>query len=278
MMLKSVKVFRQVSIPIGSRTRNLSVHKQLSANKTGLSYELDSTMRDGHHDMVTFGAGFLRSVSSLEEQAHTLESLRLAYLAMETSLDGLDENCRAAVFWKKFGKDLRKADKLEKDVETLSAQIGSGCALRTPAAERYAAAILEVSNNAINNDPRSKGDLLLGHAYVRYLADLFGGTWLGKPTKLVLKLEEQPTFYNTPAHILAGKKAYIESFYQALNDAGSDMGPERWHEVVLEARKAYKYNADIYRENPGFVMGAMKGGVMLTAAYVGSRLSGSMKA
>jgi hypothetical protein len=43
---------------------------------------------------------------------------------------------------------------------------------------------------------------------------------LGNPTKLALNLKEQPTFYVFPPAIAVDRMAYIESFYQALNDSG----------------------------------------------------------
>jgi hypothetical protein len=50
----------------------------------------------------------------------------------------------------------------------------------TPASDRYVDCIQKASFEMLEGDPQSKGDLLLAHAYVRYLADAFGGSMLGK--------------------------------------------------------------------------------------------------
>lgn len=130
--------------------------KDIKSNKSGLSWELDRTMRDGHHDMKTFGLGFLRSVSSVEQQAHTMASLQPAYAVLEHALDKSvesKEETRASKFWKKFSRDVRRATSLANDVVALG-----GNNLPIPAAARYVAAIQDAAENVDeNNDISSKG-------------------------------------------------------------------------------------------------------------------------
>ena len=66
-----------------------SILKTSSANKTGLSYQLDGTMRSGAHDMKTFGAGTLRSLSSLEALNVFFHGHLQFYGAMERHLDAM---------------------------------------------------------------------------------------------------------------------------------------------------------------------------------------------
>ena len=93
-------------------SKQLSIFSQLKANKEGLSFELDSTMRDGHHDMKLFVVGFMRAVSNKKEKAHQLESLRKAYQSLEDSFDSIEENTRAYIFWNKIKNAVRKTDAL----------------------------------------------------------------------------------------------------------------------------------------------------------------------
>jgi len=232
-----------------TRTRALSLYKQLQHNKTGLSYELDSTMRDGHHNMQLFVTGFCRSISSPVEQAHTFESLRQAYAALEDALDAAPPTTRAAQFWAQFQGVLRKAPALRADVETLGGFDGP-----TPAAARYADTIRAAAADTVTG-----GDLLLAHGYVRYLADLFGGSFLGRPTQVALQLPQPLRFYHTPDHVRLNRKDFIDSFYAALNDAGEAMDAQRRQALVEEARRAYKCNEAIYLERPGFLLGAAAG-------------------
>lgn len=260
------------------QSRKFSIFKKLRNNKSGLSFALDSTMRDGHHDMKLFGLGFLRSISHPVEQAHTLKSLSLAYSALEESLDSIGSHTRAAKFWKIFKGDLRKAQSLKLDIE-----IFGGFSGPTLAAEKYAAAIyaaayeshsgLSVQGGSLNQDEdESRGDLLLAHAYVRYLADLFGGSFLGRPTQLAFSLKGPPNFYYLNNRILMDRKSYINAFYKALNEAGQGMDEERQHKLVLEARRAYKYNAEIYKERPHLYVGAIKGASKIAVGIVRERL------
>ena len=249
------------------RVQHASKFKDLKSNKEGLSWELDVTMREGHHDMKTFGLGFLRSVSSTEHQAHTMASLRAPYSVLEEAFDHMDENSRAGIFWKIFGKDVRKAHLLAADVKSLG-----GNNIPTPAAARYVASIQRASEDVYNGDPASKGDLLLGHAYVRYLADLFGGSMLGNPTRLALALEKQPTFYEFPPAISVNKMAYIENFYSELNVAGVSIDETRRMQIVEEAKNAFGHNAEIYKERPYLILGAIRGGGNIAAGYLKERI------
>ena len=261
---------RQVmKIGFKCQQRFSSSYQQIKANKTGLSWELDSTMRDGHHDMITFGLGFARSVSSIKQQAHTMASLAAPYAVLENAFDDTPMTSRAGKFWHVLGADVRKADALMSDVQNLY----GGNSLPTPAAGRYVASIQNASREMIEGEPESKGDLLLAHAYVRYLADLFGGSFLGHPTRLALALKDVPEFYRPSQGphaelIKADRAVFIERFYQQLNDAGKGMSVERQAQVVEEARRAFKHNADIYTEQPGFLIGAAAGSLKLAFGYL----------
>ena len=247
--------------------QHASNFKDLKSNKEGLSYALDSTMRDGDHDMKTFGLGFLRSVSSTAHQAHTMASLRAPYSVLEDAFDRAQPNSRAAIFWKHFGNDVRKAALLEHDLKSLG-----GNDIPTPAAAKYVASIQRASEDMIEGDPASKGDLLLGHAYVRYLADLFGGSMLGNPTRLALALKKQPTFFDFPPAISVDRMAYIESFYKELNVAGLGMDEIRQNQIVKEAKDAFRHNAEIYKERPYLYLGAIRGGGNIAAGYLRERM------
>ena len=266
---RSVLVTRVPSIYSRVCVQHASKFKDLKSNKEGLSYALDSTMRDGDHDMKTFGLGFLRSVSSTEHQAHTMASLRAAYSVLEDALDRAEPNSRAAIFWKQFGDDVRKAARLENDVKSLG-----GNHLPIPAAAKYVASIQRASEDMIEGDPASKGDLLLGHAYVRYLADLFGGSMLGYPTRLALSLKRQPTFYDLPPAIsaTANRMAYIECFYKELNVAGRGMDEIRQQQIVKEAKLAFAHNAEIYEERPDLLFGALEGGGNIASGYLREKM------
>jgi hypothetical protein len=64
---------------------------------------------------------------------------------------------------------------------------------------------------------------------------------LGNPTKLALNLKEQPTFYVFPPAIAVDRMAYIESFYQALNESGMQMDDTRKKQILQEGNLDLQY-------------------------------------
>lgn len=96
--------------------------KLSSANKHGLSKQLDSTMHDGSHDMKAFGLGFLRSLATRHEQQRMKVFLWHTYTTLEESLDRC--NGPSATVWAAYEKDLRRKDALEEDLEMLEVPAG----------------------------------------------------------------------------------------------------------------------------------------------------------
>lgn len=251
-------------------SRKLSL-KDIQSNKHGLSFELDVTMREGHHDMKLFGLGFLRSISTKKHQAHTLASLHAPYAVMEALLDKqveIGSNIKLKKFWEKIDRDVRKAWVLKHDVASLG-----GNDLPLTAAARYVSTIQKAATNRDQNDPSSEGDLLLAHMYVRYLADLFGGSMIGKPTELALGLQMNSLKFYSPNQgpheqmIKHDKLQFVEMFYDELNKCGEEMSAARREEIVEEAKYAFKLNADIYTEREAFLSGAVRGGFNLVRGY-----------
>ncbi len=122
--------------------------------------------------------------------------------------------------------------------------------------------------------------LLLGHFYTRYLADLFGGSMLGHPSKLALGLSEVPHFYVHPPAVGANRREVVESVYESLNDAGRDLSSAQQQAVVAEAAHAFELNAALYKEGTGgagagMYAGAAAGGLRVLAGYAVDRLRGS---
>jgi hypothetical protein len=98
---------------------------------------------------------------------------------------------------------------------------------------------------------------------------------LGKPTTLALGLAETPQFYIMKESVRSDRKLFIESFYQALNEAGNSMDATRQMQLVQEAIIAYRHNAMIVRERPYLYLGAAKGVAMLASGILRDKLFGS---
>ena len=250
-----------------------AIFRNSTANKTGLSYELDGTMRSGSHDMKTFGAGSLRALVSKSTLLQFLDGHRVFYEAMEEELD--KSNGPSMVVWKKFEKNLRRTQSLIHDCQVLSTEVGyNGILTPSKAALSYARRLREVGG--LEKD--TGVPLLLGHFYTRYFADLFGGSMMGIPTKFALSLKETPQFYMHSVEIIERRREYVENIYEALNTAGRDLSKEQTKKIVDEAALAFRLNAALYREGfggdgAGMYAGAALGGARIILGYIAEKLA-----
>ena len=250
--------------------------------------------------MRVFGMGTLASMANRERYVRFTSALYGVYSTMERELDECCEEVKkqqggervgnhtstsaVASFWSKHSTTLRRAYHLKKDVvdacrlmDTSSQRRSCGQlpeldkdddSIYSPATIDYMNAIREAGRN-----DREKGTgRLLGHAYTRYLADLMGGSVLGTPTRVALRLDEgMPTQYSFifPAasvsvdhnsDVAMSRKEYVECIYSDLNEAGKileekkgDRGADNGvllEEVVSEAREAFRHNVNVYAEEP----------------------------
>jgi len=223
---------------------------------------LDGTLREGAHDMRVFGLGFLRSVATKDDYVHFTTGMYHYYGAMEERFGKSDRSSLAGKVWQQF-PELPRQDKIQHDLKIVGAW-KEGLAM-SAATENYV--------NSIHTAADEEGGArLLGHLYVRYFADLFGGRALGAPTRLALKLPETPHFYVWDASVEANRREYIERLYVELNVAGEGMEDAAQRErVVDEARLAFAHNASVYVEQPGLNMGAAKGALNIAVGAISRR-------
>lgn len=183
----------------------------------------------------------------------------------------------SGLVWKRFKHILQRTDSLEEDIKMLEGLIGCETGLKvvpSPAAAAYATRLREASQLEASGTP-----LLLGHFYTRYLADLFGGSMLGWPTKLALSLPEVPRFY-VHDEIRDRRRETVEAIYEALNEA--ELTPAQTKAVVDEATLAFRLNAALYREGVGgggigMFAGAALGGLRVAVGHANHRISGGTR-
>jgi len=187
---------------------------------------------------------------------------------MEEELDS--SKGLTAIIWKKFASDLRRASLLQSDCYTLSNLLQCDNNLQTysPASNAYVLRLREAGRI----ERETGTPILLGHFYTRYLADLFGGSMMGWPTKLALSLEEVPRFYIHSSNITMNRRDYVESIYESLNEAGKDLTALQQKEIVKEAEIAFQLNAALYKEGiggpgVGMYIGAAVGGLNVVLGY-----------
>jgi len=243
------------------------IMKASSANKRGLALRLDQTLKSGH-DMRVFGLGTAASMVSRERYGRFTSSMHAAYQAME---DALDRSSSPAVMsvWCEFGDDLRRKASLEADLEEVGVTpLVSGAVHPSRATNNYVQAIYA----AAEDDNATGGARLLGHVYVRYFADLFGGQALAGPTRWALQLAP-----NSPRHydfgpFGANRRESIEKIYAALNEtAEKRLSAEQVDAVVDEAKRAFAHNAAVYAEDGRLYTDAARGLANVALGYVRQR-------
>ncbi|GMH73450.1 hypothetical protein TrST_g10906 [Triparma strigata] len=231
----------RLSSPLSSPTSSRGILQTSSANKTGLSLRLDSTLKDGH-DMKTFGLGTAATLSSRHRYAKFTSSMLHAYEALENSLDECASEPVSHV-WKEFKDDLRRSEKLKEDFYDVKDALD--CFEPSVATKGYVNSMVLAGKR----DDKDGGGRLIGHLYCRYFADLMGGQVLAYPTRLALGLKG-----GTPRHYDFGKfgeerKVNVERLYRAFNEAGEMMGPEKIEDVVEETYLAFEENVKVYKED-----------------------------
>ena len=146
--------------------------------------------------------------------------------------------------------------------------LGARCDADAPPSAATAAYLARLRAAALADAAPGGPPLLLAHVYVRYFADLFGGSMLGRPTADALRLPSVPRFYVHPPAVAQHRRAYVERAYGALNDAGAALSPAATQRVVDEAHAAFACNAALYREGPGGGGAGMYAGAVLGGARV----------
>jgi len=241
-----------------------NIIKTVSANKTGLSKALDSTLRTSH-DMRVFGLGTAASMASRSRYARFTTSMHAVYSSMETGLDSSASGSPTNLVWSRFGKPLRRAEMLKADLEEVGAWPPKS---ESPATERYVAALQAAAESDAGGSAR-----LLGHLYCRYFADLFGGQALAGPYRWALGLgPDSPRHYDF-GDFSKRRRESIEGIYCALNEAGEMLSPEGCEEVVAEARLAFALNVDVYKEDGRLGLDGALGGARIAAGFLRSRFS-----
>ena len=271
--LASFAVRRHASTTATAPDLPSEIFKRSKHNKLGLSKVLDDvTMRSGEHDMRVFGTGTLAALTSKSAYVSFAASHYHFYSELENRLDEAHRaDTPSGQVWGKFASELRRAHRLERDLEDL---LGTsvGAHPPSPATSEYVAAIADAAERERGGPP-----LLLAHFYTRYLADLFGGSMMGWPTRRALGLADVPAFYtHDDASINDDRFEYVERVYAAINAAARGADDAAVSAVADEARRAFRCNAGVYREDGrGSSLSAALGGARVMWGYAKERVWGA---
>lgn len=203
-----------------------------------LSQRLRAETRDAH--VLAERSGIMRSLlrGTITRGAYVslLRNLAVIYGTLEQELD------RNAAHPALGGIDLhalRRLDRLERDIAALDVDAPHDAPDAKPATREYSTRLRELGH--------SSPELLLAHAYVRYMGDLSGGPMLKGTVAKVLGIgaeDDGLAFFAFPR--IADPVAFKSSFRDALDAAAlAGASPEA---IVREAQYGFALHERMFRE------------------------------
>lgn len=185
--------------------------------------------------------GFLKRLlegkASRESYSEYLFNLYDIYKAIEINLEKNDKNDVVKHF---TTQDVYRSEAIYKDLKfLLGDKLHSMKAL--PSTRAYVARINEIGS--------TNPELLVAHAYTRYLADLFGGRMIYKLIKEFYKIEDEGlNYYQYEALKEEGEdmKAFIMEYHNKLNNI--ELSDEMKEKFIDEVANSYIYNISLSNE------------------------------
>ncbi|MEM6401543.1 MAG: heme oxygenase (biliverdin-producing) [Cyanobacteria bacterium P01_D01_bin.116] len=202
-----------------------------------LAIKLRSGTQHSHAETENIGfmKCFVKGVVNRSCFAKFLSNLYFVYSELEAAIENHKNHpCLSVVYFPKLN---RKAN-LEKDLEFYYGSDWLNKIAPSPQAQNYVSRIREVSEK--------EPELLIGHAYTRYMGDLSGGQMLQKVVQSTLNLEgyQGTSFYNFEE--IPDKKAFKDKYRQALDKVPVD--DKTAEKIVQEANKSFSFNMKIAKE------------------------------
>ncbi|XP_027728748.1 heme oxygenase 1 [Vombatus ursinus] len=186
---------------------------------------------------VEFLKNFQKGQVPLEGFKMVMSSLYHIYLALEDELEQNKTHPALAPVY--FPEELNRTPALEQDMEFWYGRQWRKEIPYTAATEKYV--------NRLRDLGRTEPELLVAHAYTRYLGDLSGGQILKKIAQKSLGLPstgEGVAFFSFPAIASATK---FKQLYRSRMNA-IEMSPATKKKVVEEAQTSFLLNIQMFEE------------------------------
>lgn len=215
-----------------------------------MSVDLATQLREGtkqSHTMaenVGFVRCFLKGVVEKQSYRKLVANLYFVYSAME---EEMHKHQNHPVISKIYYSELNRKESLEQDLYYYFGNNWRENVAPSPAAQDYVARIREVSGN--------EPELLVAHAYTRYLGDLSGGQILKKIAQRGMNLSdgEGTSFYEFEQ--IPDEKAFKNEYRQAMNQLPIEQATA--DRIVDEANAAFGMNMKLFKELEGNLIKAI---------------------
>lgn len=204
------------------------------------SFMMDIKNNSNDLHAVAEKTGFLKRLlegkASTESYAEYLYNLYEVYKAIEVNL----EKCKDNKVVKDFVlPEIYRAEAILKDLKfLLEENLNTMKPLASTRA--YVARINEIGETA--------PELLVAHAYTRYLADLFGGRTIYGMVKDLYKIDEEGLNYYKYETLSDGSemKGFVMNYHNKLNNI--ELNEEMKERFINEVANSYVYNIAISNE------------------------------
>ncbi|MBV6621965.1 MAG: heme oxygenase (biliverdin-producing) [Rivularia sp. (in: Bacteria)] len=202
-----------------------------------LAIKLRSGTQQSHAatEQIGFMKCFVKGLVDRNCFAKFLSNLYFVYSELEAALESnRNHSCVGIIYF----PELNREANLEKDLEFYYGADWQNQLQLLEAAHNYITRIREVS--------QKQPELLIAHAYTRYMGDLSGGQMLQKVVQKTLNLEgyQGTSFYNFEQ--IPDKTAFKNKYRQALDKVPVD--DTTADKIVAEANHSFSFNMQIAKE------------------------------
>ena len=204
-------------------------------SKEKLMFDIRENTKDLH--AMAESSGFIKRLfdgnASKETYAEYLYNLYFIYKTIEEEMDNNKDNEAVKLF---IYEELRRRVAIEKDLEML---LGEKMKAMKPLKST------EVFVNRLKEISINKPELLIAHAYTRYLADLFGGRQMFSIMEKHYDMKKQSLNYHIFDNI-KDLRSFVGIYHNKLNELNLSEGME--DKFLNEVNLTYLFNVNISEE------------------------------
>lgn len=202
---------------------------------------LATQLREGtskSHSMaenVSFVKSFLGGVVDKDSYRKLVSNLYFVYSAMEEAMEKNQDNPIIAPI---YFRELNRRKSLEKDLEYFYGENWRTTILISDATQLYVDRIAMVSEE--------RPELLVAHAYTRYLGDLSGGQILKKIAQRAMNLSDGKGLSFYEFDDVNDEQQFKQNYKKALDSLGLDLTLA--DQIVAEANLSFTMNMKMFQE------------------------------
>ena len=202
---------------------------------------LATQLREGtskSHSMaenVSFVKSFLGGVVDKDSYRKLVSNLYFVYSAMEEAMEKNQDNPIIAPI---YFRELNRRKSLEKDLEYCYGENWRTTILISDATQLYVDRIAMVSEE--------RPELLVAHAYTRYLGDLSGGQILKKIAQRAMNLSDGKGLSFYEFDDVNDEQQFKQNYKKALDSLGLDLNLA--DQIVAEANLSFTMNMKMFQE------------------------------